>query len=100
MRTWPRLFIAGSAIWSGFRADWAMAVVMAVMVIWLSWTAMPRSIFRVLAAVAGAALVVDFAQSGLPWWAALASAVAGVGLVGAVLLVLVVRLGDREPGTS
>jgi len=100
MRTLPRLFIAGLAIWSAVQADWAMAVLMAVMVIWLSWTAMPRWIFRVLAAVASAALVVDFAQSGLPWWGALASAVAGVVLVGAVFLVLVIRSGDREPSTS
>jgi hypothetical protein len=77
-----------------------MAVMMAVVVIWLSWSAMPRWIFRVLAAVAGAALVVDLGQSGLPWWGALASAVAGVGLVGAVFLVLVIRSGDGQPGTS
>src|SRR5262245_33123828 len=100
MRTLPGLLIAGLAIWSGVRADWAMAAYMAVVAIWLSWTAMPRWIFRVLAAVAGAALVVDLAGSGLPWWGALASAVAGVALVGAVVVVLVVRSGDREPETS
>lgn len=100
MRTLPGLVMAALAIWSGVRADWAMAVVMAVMVIWLSWTAMPRWMFWALAAVAGAALVVDLAQSGLPWWGALFCAVAGVALVGAVLLVLIIRSGDREPSTS
>jgi hypothetical protein len=47
--------------------------------------------------IAGAAVVADAAQSGLPWWMSVLAAAGGVALVFIFVLAFAVRHGTRSP---
>ena len=85
---------------AGCSGRLAFRALVSVLVVWLVWQNIPPRLFQATSVIAGAAVVAEAVQSGLPWWVSVLAAAGGVALVFFFVLAFAARNGIRSSAGS